>query len=461
MKNKILVLLIITGIVSFSNKTNNLSQDYKNIIDQAKKDAKINYKLLYGYTNKWWLGYNDEALNNFISNAFTASTNAKTMQKKMTDIQNSSNRTKSEESTDKTERINRKTNEVRLVSGNFYGPDSLKIRLIYSADLINRLDAMTSNKNSELEVLELEAKWASSSVSMLAAKLYGYYIYLENEEKNIKERLDILVELEKLEEIKLSLKRGDGESLINVQNLKTKLENQLLENASNKKATERNMEILLGGNKQEVKNITAGIKNNADTGIYKKIRRPDRVASDSIKDRVDAGFYLMVMKAEKENLYSYTAPGYDNFWITGDGENITVYEQTVKREKITDSLYFQRYEENNFFDQKPTAGLLKTITQYNSAILNSYNEVNTALGNAKTDYLVLVNDDKVFEEQKGILADKKNKLDAGMVSKYDYYNIQYNYLTQELSNIQLGFKSFISEVDFIYNLGGQNGTGKK
>ena len=105
--------------------------------------------------------------------------------------------------------------------------------------------------------------------------------------------------------------------------------------------------------------------------------------------------------------------------------------------------------------------MLKTITQYNSAILNSYNEVNTALGNAKTDYLVLVNDDKVFEEQKGILADKKNKLDAGMVSKYDYYNIQYNYLTQELSNIQLGFKSFISEVDFIYNLGGQNGTGKK
>ena len=269
MKNKILVLLIFTGIVSFSNKTNNLSQDYKNIIDQAKKDAKINYKLLYGYTNKWWLGYNDEALNNFIGNAFTASTNAKTMQKKMSDIQNSSSRTKSEESTDKTERINRKTNEVRLVSGNFYGSDSLKIRLIYPADLINRLDAMTSNKNSELEVLELEAKWASSSVSMLAAKLYGYYIYLENEEKNIKERLDILAELEKLEEIKLSLKRGDGESLINVQNLKIKLENQLLENASNKKTTERSMEILLGGNKQDVKNITAGIKNNPDTGIYK------------------------------------------------------------------------------------------------------------------------------------------------------------------------------------------------
>lgn len=76
-----------------------------------------------------------------------------------------------------------------------------------------------------------------------------------------------------------------------------------------------------------------------------------------------------------------------------------------KEEKITDSLYFQRYEENNFFDQKPAAGLLKTITQYNSAILNSYNEVNTALGNAKTDYSALVNDDKAFEEQKGILAE--------------------------------------------------------
>ena len=461
MKNKILVLLIFTGIVSFSNKTNTLSQDYKNIIEQAKKDAKIDYKLLYGYTNKWWLGYNDETLNNFIGNAFTASTNVKTMQKKMTDIQSSFNRTKTEENTDKTERINKKNSEVKLVSGNFYGPESVKIRLIYPADLISRLDAMTANKNSELEVLELEAKWASSSVSMLAAKLYGYYIYLENEEKNIKERLDLLAELEKLEEIKLSLKRGDGEGLINVQNLKAKLESQMLENAANKRTTERSMEILLGGNKQEVKNIVANIKNNTDTGIYKKMKRPDRIPSDNIKDRVDAGFYLMIIKAEKENLYSYTAPGYDNFWITGDGENITAYEQTAKKEKITDSLYFQRYEENNFFDQKPAVGLLKTITQYNSTILNSYNEVNTALGNAKTAYQALTNDDKIFSEQKDIFADKKNKLDAGMIAKYDYYNIQYNYLTQELGNIQLGFKSFISEIDFIYNLGGQNGTGKK
>ncbi|MCP1224864.1 hypothetical protein [Sebaldella sp. S0638] len=461
MKNKIIVLLIFTGIVSFSNKANTLSQDYKNIIEQAKKDAKIDYKLLYGYTNKWWTGYSDETLNNFISSAFTASTNAKTMQKKMTDIQSSFNRTKKEENTDKPERISKKNNEVKLVSGDFYGPDSLKIRLIYPGDLINRLDAMTTNKNSELEVLELAAKWASSSVSMLAAKLYGYYIYLENEERNIKERLDILVELEKLEEIKLSLKRGDGESLINVQSLKTALENQLTENAANRRTTERSMEILLGGNKQGVKNITAGIKSNPDTEIYTKIKRPDKIASDSIKDRVDAGFYYMIIKAEKESLYPYTASGYDNFWITGDGENITAYEQTAKREKITDSLYFQRYEENSYFDQKPAAALLKSMKQYNDTIINSYNEVNSALGNAKSAYSDFVNDNKIFEEQKNIFADKKNKLDAGMVSKYDYYNIQYNYLTQELNNIQLGFKSFISEVDFIYSLGGQNGTNKK
>ena len=65
------------------------------------------------------------------------------------------------------------------------------------------------------------------------------------------------------------------------------------------------MEILLGGNKQDVKNITAGIKNNPDTGIYKKIRRPDRVPSDSIKDRVDAGFYLMIIKAEEMEKVMY------------------------------------------------------------------------------------------------------------------------------------------------------------
>lgn len=449
------------GVISFSNKGNTLSQDYKNIIDQAKKDAKIDYKLLYGYTNKWWLVYNDDTLSNFIGSAFTASTNVKTMQKKMTDIQNSYNRAKTEEITDKTERINRKNNEAALVSGNFLGPESLEFRMIYSGELVNRLDAMTSNKNYELEVLELEAEWSSSSVSMFSSKLLGYYIYLENEEKNIKQRLDILAELEKLEEIKLNLKRGNGESLINVQNLKVKLENQTAENSKNKKLTERSMEILLGGNKQETKNLINNIKNNPDTGLYTKGKIPERVASDSIKDRVDAGYYLMMLKTEKENFYPYTAPGYINFWITGDKENITTYEQITKREKITDSLYFQRYEENNFFDQKPTANLLKSMKQYNETILSSYNDVNSALGNAKTAYSNFENDNKIIEEQKKIFADKKNKLDAGMVSKYDYYNMEYNYLTQELSNLQLGFKLFVSEVDFIYNLGGQNGTGKK
>ena len=449
------------GVISFSNKGNTLSQDYKNIIDQAKKDAKIDYKLLYGYTNKWWLVYNDDTLSNFIGSAFTASTNIKTMQKKMTDIQNSYNRAKTEEITDKTERINRKNNEAALVSGNFLGPESLEFRMIYSGELVNRLDAMTSNKNYELEVLELEAEWSSSSVSMFSSKLLGYYIYLENEEKNIKQRLDILAELEKLEEIKLNLKRGNGESLINVQNLKVKLENQTAENSKNKKLTERSMEILLSGNKQETKNLINNIKNNPDTGLYTKGKIPERVASDSIKDRVDASYYLMVLKTEKENFYPYTAPGYINFWITGDKENITTYEQTTKREKITDSLYFQRYEENNFFDQKPTANLLKSMKQYNETILSSYNDVNSALGNAKTAYSNFENDNKIIEEQKKIFADKKNKLDAGMVSKYDYYNMEYNYLTQELSNLQLGFKLFVSEVDFIYNLGGQNGTGKK
>jgi hypothetical protein len=464
LKNKILVLLIFTGIIAFANKDgkgNTLSQDYKKIIEQAKMDAKIDYKLLYGYTNKWWLGYNNDILNNFMSSTFTASTNVKTMQKKMTDIQNSYNKVKPEEDTQNTERINKNKNEVKLVSGKFLGPESLSFRMIYSGDLINRLDAMTSNKNYELEVLELEAKWASSSVSMFATKLFGYYIYLENEEKNIKKRLDILTELEKLEEIKLSLKRGDGESLINVQNLKATLEAKLTENTANKKLTEKSMEVLLGGKKQETKDLVNSIKNNPDTSIYTKIKNPGKTASDSIKDRIDAGYYLITMKTERENLYPFTAPGYVNFWITGDKESITTYEQTLKREKITDSLYFQRYEENNFFDQKPNANLLKYMKQYNETILNSYNDVNLALENAKTAYSSLENDNKIFEEQKKIFADKKNKLDAGMVSKYDYYNIEYNYLTQELNNLQLGFKSFISEVDFIYNLGGQNGTDKK
>lgn len=458
MKNKIFILLAVLGIVLYSNniKEENINENTKKIVLSNVRSKKIDYKVLYGYTNKWWTVYNNKVLNETIDTAFESGTSVKSLQKKLMEIQNNFNKNSTVEKKEfNTERMNENSNEVNLISGANIKPEDINFQLIYPNDLINRLENLTLNKTHNLEALEIEAKWASNSISMSVIKLYSYYIYLHEEEKNLKERKEVLEELEKFEEIKLNLKRSSGADLIKVQELKAEVNSMLIENNLNKQITEKSLESLLGNNKGSLKNILESGKRETDLlKVFSSFEIPEKINSDDIRERTDMRFYLVLLKEEKENLLPFKVTVYPNFWISGEKEEITTYEQVEKKERLQNSLYFQRYEGNEIFNKKKSFELSRLFKQYNSAILGAYNSVNYYLGNTKKTLNDLEKNTQKLKEQNNVMQDKKNKLDAGVISKYDYSKLRYAFLIQKLYNLQLEFNLSVQEADLMYNLGG-------
>ena len=75
---------------------------------------------------------------------------------------------------------------------------------------------------------------------------------------------------------------------------------------------------------------------------------------------------------------------------------------------------------------------------------------------------LLEKDNLVFAGQNKIADEAGEKLNAGVISKYEYFKVRYNYLTQDLHNLQLRHDLFIQKINLVYNLGGTDEfNGKK
>ena len=441
MKKNIIILVILMGIFTYSDNA-------KENIKQEKQEITIDYRLFSGSKNDWWSIYNDTILNEMVDISFKANGNFKTAQKNLSTIQSSfgKNKALSDISSIEIKRIGVISDDIELSSGEIMSPDQLEYKLLYSNDLLGKINVLSSNRNYKLDSLELQSKWLISNLTMTMTKLYGYYVYLNIEEKNLKERIELLTELEKLEELKISLKRGNGDGLLSVKEIKGKVETLITQNNINKKLVEKNLTTLLGNDKNATNKLLENIRKNPNVGMYDKMITPDKIQSDSITQRADISYYLIMLKEQNEKIAVFTVNGYPNFWIKGDTEEIKNYEEIEKFDKIGNSYYFQRYNSSSDIIDKKVQIVKEQkdfIDQYNSTIIGAFNDVNKALANKKKSTELLKNDNTVFDAQKGIMSSGETKLNAGTISKYEYYKIRYNYLTQDLYNLQLRNNLFI------------------
>lgn len=459
MKKNIIILVILMGIFTYSDNA-------KENIKQEKQEVTIDYRLFSGSKNDWWNIYSDTILNEMVDTSFKANGNFKTAQKNLSTIQSSFGKNKAllDLSSIDIKRIGVISDNIELSSGEGMTPDQLEYKLLYSNDLLGKINVLSSNKNYKLDSLELQSKWLISNLTMTMTKLYGYYVYLNIEEKNLKERIELLTELEKLEELKISLKRGNGDGLLSVKEIKGKVETLITQNNINKKLIEKNLTTLLGNDKNATNKLLENIRKNPNVGMYDKMITPDKIQSDSITQRADISYYLIMLKEQNEKIAVFTVNGYPNFWIKGDTEEIKNYEEIEKFDKIGNSYYFQRYNSSSDIIDKKVQIVKEQkdfIDQYNSTIIGAFNDVNKALANKKKSTELLKNDNTVFDAQKGIMSSGETKLNAGTISKYEYYKIRYNYLTQDLYNLQLRNNLFIQKINLVYSLGGTDEFNRK
>ena len=456
-----MILVILISVFAHSDKTK------ENAVKETQ-EITVDYRLFSDSSDKWWNIYSDTVLNEIIETTFEANKNPKTVQKNLSVIQNSfgKNEMSIDISTVKVARINKISDDIELSAGEGLNPAQLEYKLIYSNDLLGKINNLSSNKNYKLDSLELESKWMTSNLAMTATKLYGYYIYLNIEEKNLAERMDIVKELEKLEELKISLKRGNGDGLLDVQEIKKKVESLITQNESAKKLTEKNLSMLFGNDKVKTARLLEQARNNSNVGIYDKISVPEKLQSDAIRQRPDTSYYLSSLKEQGQKIAVYIAYGYPNFWITGETGMGNDYEQLEKKDKIGNSYYFQRYSLDSEISNKKPVQVPKDqkdfIEQYNNTIMGAYKNVNESLADEKKSADLLEKDNLVFAGQNKIADEAGEKLNAGVISKYEYFKVRYNYLTQDLHNLQLRHDLFIQKINLVYNLGGTDEfNGKK
>lgn len=459
MKKNIIILVILMGMFIYPDKA-------KENIKQKPQEASIDYRLFTGSKNNWWAIYNDTLLNEIVDAAFNTNKNIKTVQRNLSTIQGiiGRNNPLSIIDSNEIERIGVISDNIGLSSGDIVALDQLQYKYTSSSDLLGKINILASNKNYKLDSLELQSKWMVNNLTMTMTKLYGYYIYLNVEEKNLKERLELLTELEKLEELKISLKRGNGEGFLNVQEIKGKVEILITQNNINKRQTEKSLGILLGNDKTVTNRFLEAVRKNPNIEVYNKMTIPDKIQSDSIRQRADVSYYLIMLKEQNEKIAVFIVNGYPNFWIKGDTGEIKNYEQIEQKEKIGNSYYFQRYDSSSDMIDK-TVQIAKEqkdfIEQYNNTIMNSFNDVNKSLADEKKSAELLDKDNSVFKGQKEIMNSGESKLNAGTISKYEHFKIRYNYLTQDLYNLQLRHNLFTQKINLVYSLGGTDEFNRK
>ena len=456
-----MILVILMSVFAYSDKT-------KENAAKETQEITVDYRIFSDSSDKWWNIYGDTVLNEIIETAFDANKNSKTVQKNLLDTQNSFGKYKTsiEINTVEIPRISKISDDIELSAGEGLSPAQLEYKLVYSNDLLGKINSLSSNKNYKLDSLELESKWITSNLAMTMTKLYGYYIYLNIEEKNLAERMDILKKLEELEQLKISLKRGNGDGLLEVQKIKQKVESLITQNESAKKLTEKNLGVLLGNDKGKTAKLFEQTRNNSNIGIYDKISVPEKIQSDAIRQRPDTSYYLTSLKEQGQKIAVYIAYGYPNFWLTGEAGTVNDYEQLEKKDKIGNSYYFQRYSLDSELINKKPVQIPKDqkdfIEQYNKTIMEAYKNANESMSDEKKSADLLEKDNLAFDGQNKIAANAEEKLNAGVISKYEYFKVRYNYLTQDLHNLQLRHDLFIQKINLVYNLGGTDEfNGKK
>ena len=98
------------------------------------------------------------------------------------------------------------------------------------------------------------------------------------------------------------------------------------------------------------------------------------------------------------------------------------------------------------------------IEQYNKTVLGAYEDVNNQLLRVKTNWETIKLDDANLKSQTELLTRNGQRLNLGTISKYDYTQAKYSWLTQSLYNKQQHYNLYSQQLDLINSLGGAYGV---
>lgn len=418
---------------------------------------------------KWWIIYNDTALNSLIDLVLSENKDLKIAELNTEKSLEAVNLIKSQgglhidfEGAFKRERASENGTVPPMLMKKFFNTETLGIQAGYNVDIFNKFKNLSQEQKYRAEGVKINSKWIELSLTDKTAKLYVYWKYLQEEEKNLNEQKDILLEIKNLIEKSIKIGTGTKENLRNAENNIRLLNSLIKENSMNKSLTLNSLNLLSGNSHMEdIKNILAENKNSMENIFENKTAVPEKINSDIITERPDIKYYLMMIKAQEEHLKAAETDFYPQFSINGSyGFEAMDLKSLLKRSSllgfIGPSIYLPIFHEGNIRSSYKIAGMDLNIfiEEYNKAVINAYSSIDNELHKTKTLKETLENSNRNLMENKKTLAENEKKLKIGTISKYDYLLKKYNFINNSLENKQNHFKFYVQELSLINSIGG-------
>ena len=341
----------------------------------------------------------------------------------------------------------------------------INIQSSYTFDLFNKFGSLAVEAEYKTQASVLNSKWVELNIINQVAKVYGYYTYLIEEEKNLKMRESTLKDLEVLEKSNIAIGKGVKETLLPIQQELRNTQSYIKVNNLNQQLAENNLNLISGlKNPERLKTLLSQAKSRPNTAIFNKIKIPNQVSSDVVHNRPDVEYYLMLIKAQESRLKALKADFYPQFSITGQaGLQSIGFNNLLKPGSflgiIGPSVYLPIFDSGRIKSNYKIAGvdLNIFIEQYNKTVLGAYEDVNNQLLRVKTNWETIKLDDANLKSQTELLTRNGQRLNLGTISKYDYTKAKYSWLTQSLYNSQQHYNLYSQQLDLINSLGGAYG----
>jgi outer membrane protein TolC len=270
--------------------------------------------------DKWWTVFNDKQLNSIIDEILE---NNKDLIISQLNI----------EKIDELISLNQKNNDPQaelsgvaqkqqLSEHGFYPPplagslidfSQVSLRGNLNLDLFGKNSALVQEKKYQKEALSLNKKAIELALSIQAVKLYGYWHYLNEQEKIIAEQIVYQEKIINLAKAKLSMGLTKIDETLITQNTLESLKNAQIDITTNKKTTIDQLSKLVGKADSKIE-----IYEKDFLSTFGTVEPPKSINSSVITNKPEIGFYLFNIYAQQENLKSLKTDFYPSVALTGE-----------------------------------------------------------------------------------------------------------------------------------------------
>ena len=335
------------------------------------------------------------------------------------------------------------------------------IRANYNFDFYNKYENLTKQKTYLAESTKFHSKLIELNITTNIAKLYGYYIYLQEEKINLDKKLSVLVSIEDKVRSTIAFGGGSKDDLLIIQNKILNLNRYININRFKKESTAETIYSLSSyKNKIQVKKI---LKDAVYSHLMdQELLIPDKISSDVIIHRPDVQYYLMMINSQKAKLKSLKSDFYPQVSIGGDigyrglGIDNSFQDFSSLMWSFGPKVYLPIFNLSGIKANYKIADIQVNtfIANYNKTINNSIQDINNKLSSAKISKINYMNLDIIEKNEEKIYKNSNLKLENGSISEYQNLKDHYIYLGSSLHKTQQAYKLYSDQIDLINSLGG-------